>query len=295
MWGPKLTPLSPSEGKQIPKTCSANENGHSTVTEQNEKDLFPTEEETHFASNSNSGDPVSSDESRFVHVPAILRPENDTYRIKYSIVAKCLSLLLDASGITSHPGSRLDRTLTNVPAPVLLIAIRNTMNAYRDEHKVTAKGIKCSSLLPKELRDQRVKFPLLQLRAGEKGYRTLKDDHTVRLVIRKPDRNKKDLHFALFCVLSQVDLGGFCETELEKMAKNGFESDGCSFQPGNNCGGPEFCTEQEKEPACKFLMRKRRSLALASYFRFVPIFLESPYHLIAYWQAFKNHPFGKEI
>ncbi len=103
----------------------------------------------------------------------LFRNPNGLFQIQDKFVAKCLSLLMDASGITSHPISCRYRTLSSIPAQVLISAARSIMDAFKEKNGLSSKYVKYSSLLPRKLGDEQVQFSSIALMRSELGYQVL--------------------------------------------------------------------------------------------------------------------------
>ncbi len=184
------------------------------------------------------------------------------FEIEDRFVAKCLSFLLDASGITPHPSSCPHKTLGSVPAPLLRDAIRSMMDEFKRSNELAGKDIKYSSLLPQELRDRRVRYCPLVLKQCRTGFSVSGDGKVQVLTVRKPDRNKKELHFVIFSALLQVDPNGICYNNLSALAKEGLGRSGCPRRPGVGCGGPENCRERAANKYCEFFHSSNKALGV---------------------------------
>ncbi len=173
------------------------------------------------------------------------------FHVEDRFVTKCLSLLVDAAGITSHPSSCPHNTLAHVSAPILRDAVRSMMHYYKAENKLS-KDVKYSSLLPIELRDLQVRYKPLLLTKNSEGFVAFNSEEMQVLTVKKPDRNKKELHFAMFSCLLQVDPEGICGKTLSSLARKGPGKEGCSRKPGIPCGGPANCRENPADRVCDF-------------------------------------------
>ncbi len=182
-------------------------------------------------------------------------------QIEDNASAKCLSLLLDASGITSHPSCYLYRSLRHVLAPILRTTLREMMKQFKTEVGESAKDAKYSSLLQKKVRDRPASFSALTLIRTDSGGYVSGPQVTTTLTVKKPDRNKKEVHFAMFAVLLQVDPYGICSQQLHLLAERRLRLSGCSLKPGSSCGGPFKCHEMRARPKSNFFNAKKRLLA----------------------------------
>ncbi len=234
-------------------------------------------------SESGGGGPMSRADENFKLPAAVTklpkqmkRTAQDILEIEQDSTAKCLSLLLDASGITSHPSCYRYRKLSHVPAPVLKMVIRNMMEKYKAQVKTSGKDVKYSSLLPTELRGRRVEYtsPVL-VRKGPSCYFSNSVSEAV-LTVKKPDRNKKETHFAMFSALIQIDPGGICFKELHALAEEGIRLSGCDRKPGIPCGGPQSCNELDVVPVTHFYNEKGKRVSSGEVYPSISYLLGEP-------------------
>ncbi len=181
-----------------------------------------------------------------------VEPIDIALMIPDSVTAKCLSFLMDAGGITSHTSTCNYGSLSNIPASFLIKVVRSVMDAFKEKNELKSKFVKYSSLLPRELRGRHVQFNAMKLIRNKQGYSVLNSNQSVQLSVKKPDRNKKELQFAMLAALLHVDFDGVCCEELKKLSVEGLSDCGCVNKPGSPCNGPEQCRERQVESVCDF-------------------------------------------
>lgn len=192
--------------------------------------------------------------------------------IPASTASRCLSLLLDGSGHTTHASASQVSHYRYLRSRLFREPIRRIFTAM-DQHGRTAATssttpvrsghvLRYLDLLPETTsQNTHVTFPILEL----SGTRAFEDCmRTVRLSGQKPDRLSKDEAFAFLCVLLHHQRHLAAATVLEKFAREGLSRIGCtrrtalSRSPAARCGGPERC-RQMAEPTVRLECRRTRS------------------------------------
>ncbi len=148
LWGPRLpsfrsapnTVPIPDGSAETLGTSSSNVRENSgligDVPPQNTVDPDPLNQEQDISCSS-LGEEVrgTTTESHILHYPNPDRSIPDGTNVAQILdenTSKCLSLLLDASGVTSHPSYCHEQSLSSVPASVLAQVVRNTMEEFKN-------------------------------------------------------------------------------------------------------------------------------------------------------------------
>eukprot|EP00177_Eucheuma_denticulatum_P006499 GFKZ01011832.1.p1 GENE.GFKZ01011832.1~~GFKZ01011832.1.p1 ORF type:complete len:406 (-),score=58.31 GFKZ01011832.1:455-1600(-) len=194
------------------------------------------------------------------HAPPHPVPLGEELSVHPDIAAKCLSLLLDGMGHSSHRTSWEDQSYTKLCRGLLSDPVRQVFNAEKQKRYGTTKRgsrMKYDDLPPTNLRGKDVTLPIVRLaKKGPNQHYEVIETKRVRLRISKPLKNRKEVSFALLCVLLQATgPGGVCEAVLRRYASEGLSTLGClrkkesSAAASADCGGPNACTAHENVKA----------------------------------------------
>lgn len=181
-----------------------------------------------------------------------------------AIAAKCLSLLLDGMGHSSHRTSWEEQSYAKLCRGLLSDPVRQVFNAEKQKRFGNEKRgarMKYDDLPPFHLRGKDVTLPIVRLakKGINQNYEVI-ETKRVRLRISKPLKNRKEVSFALLCVLLQsTGPQSVCDTVLKQYASEGLTSIGClrkkesSAAATADCGGPTACSAHDNvKPIVRF-------------------------------------------
>lgn len=191
----------------------------------------------------------------------------DELSIHPAVAAKCLSLLLDGMGYSSHRSPWEEQNYSKLCRGLLSDPVRQVFNAEKQKRYSGAKRaarMKYDDLPPAHLRGKDVILPIVRLAKNEsdQNYEVL-ESKRVRLRIAKPLKNRKEVSFGLLCVMLQYSgASGVCGTVLKRYAIEGLSSLGCvrkkqaSSSATRDCGGPVECLSlQSVRESCRFFFQ----------------------------------------
>lgn len=201
--------------------------------------------------------------------PADLDTSRVAYKIPDIIAARCISLIRDGVGVTTHLWPAPEYSFNELSSREVMTCVSRLMETETEKQSVersrratfprdpdlptekltpSKEDYRYRKLIPSFLQcGAFVELPIIRLsRKGRKnGYR-VSDRKKVRLIIKKPSRNGKETNFALLCVLMAVN--GERSTVydmLYKMSDVGLSAKGCFIldrftgkkdYEGRNCG-----------------------------------------------------------
>lgn len=181
-----------------------------------------------------------------------------------AVAAKCLSLLLDGMGYSSHRTLWEEQNYSKLCRGLLSDPVRQVFNAEKQKRYGGAKRaarMKYDDLPPPHLRGKEVMLPIVRLAKNEsdQNYEVM-ESKKVRLRIAKPLKNRKEVSFGLLCVMLQYSgQNGVCASVLKRYADEGLSSLGClrkkqaSSSSAADCGGPTHCTSLDSvRESCRF-------------------------------------------
>ena len=203
-------------------------------------------------------------------------PEESSYSVPIPVAAKCLELLLDGSGFSTHRHIFQNRSYTELGTKPLVDALKEVFKAEREERNsrrnpsipstktASKEDMIYSDLLPDNFRSaiegETIIVSVPEVFLEETGKVTVPNYMKVSMNIRKPDRNKKDQNFAVLCtLLDHTGPEGICGKTLREYARKGFTIEGCkrrkrySISTKSTCSGSHLSC-RDNRALCSFFI-----------------------------------------